>query len=136
MSDLERYQKTLEQKKREYKENIKRGIEIKHDIDCLKENISRLDKGVKSILSVGSKINFIDKDEDDNIIETVIVENYKERQTLILLSDYWKSQGLSKWYMFDYDCIYSDTLIDEFCKDYKVEVVSIKEKEEVNKRDE
>lgn len=123
MSDLERYKRLLEQKRREYKENIKNGIDIKHEIDELKLTISRRDKGLKSALLVGTKITF--KDEDDEIIETVIVENYKERQTLILLSEYWKNAELSKWYMFGYSCIYSDTLIEEFCKDYNVEVLEI-----------
>jgi hypothetical protein len=125
--DLERYQKALEKKKAEYKQNTKDGIDIKHGIDELKLTISRLDKGMKSILPVGTKIIF--KDEDDKWVETVIVENYKEKQTLILLSDYWINQELSKWYMFDYNCIYSDTLIEEFCNDYELEVVSIVEKE-------
>jgi hypothetical protein len=126
MNDLERYQKTLEQKKREYKENIKNGIEIKHEIDELKLTISRIEKGVKSVLPVGTEITF--KDEDEEIIKTVIVENYKERQTLILLTDYWRNQELSKWYMFDYDCIYSDTLIEEFCNEYNAEVIAIEDK--------
>jgi hypothetical protein len=123
MTDLERYQKALDQKKREYKQNIKDGIEIKHEIDELKLTISRIEKGVQSVLPVGTRITF--KDEDDEIIETVIVENYKERQTLILLSEYWRNAELNKWYMFDFNCIYSDTLIEEFCNEYNVEIVDI-----------
>lgn len=123
MTDLERYQKALDQKKKEYKQNIKDGIEIKHEIDELKVTISRLGKGMQSILPAGTKIKF--KDEDEEIIETVIVENYKERQTLILLSGYWRNAELNKWYMFDFNCIYTDTLIEEFCKEYNVEVVEI-----------
>jgi hypothetical protein len=126
MSDLEKYQKALDRKKEEYKENIKNGIEIKHEIDQLKQTICRLEKGVKSVLPVGTEITF--KDEDEEIIKTVIVENYKERQTLILLSDYWRNQELSKWYMFDYTCIYSDTLIEEFCNEYNVEIIAIEDK--------
>lgn len=123
MTDLERYQKALDQKKKEYKQNIKDSIEIKHEIDELKVTISRLGKGMQSILPAGTKIKF--KDEDEEIIETVIVENYKERQTLILLSGYWRNAELNKWYMFDFNCIYTDTLIEEFCKEYNVEVVEI-----------
>lgn len=126
MNDLEKYQNALQRKKEEYKENIKSGIEIKHEIDELKLIISRFEKGMQSVLPVGTEITF--KDEDEEIIKTVIVENYKERQTLILLSDYWRNQELSKWYMFGYSCIYSDTLIEEFCKDYDVEVISIEDK--------
>lgn len=123
MTDLERYQKALDQKKKEYKQNIKDGIEIKHEIDELKVTISRLGKGMQSILPAGTKIKF--KDEDEEIIETVIVENYKERQTLILLSGYWRNAELNKWYMFDFNCIYTDTLIEEFCNEYNVEVLEI-----------
>jgi hypothetical protein len=123
MTDLERYQRELKQKKEQYKQNIKDGVSIKHEIDELKLTISRLENGMQSVLPVGTKITF--KDEDEEIIETVIVGNYKERQTLILLSNYWNNQQLSKWYLFGYSCIYSDTLIEEFCKDYDVEVVEI-----------
>lgn len=126
MNDLEECQKALTKKKEEYKENIKDGVKIRHEIDELKLTISRFEKGMQSVLPVGTEITF--KDEDEKIIETVIVENYKERQTLILLSDYWRNQELSKWYIFGYSCIYSDTLIEEFCKDYDVEVISIEDK--------
>ena len=123
MTDLERYQRELKQKKEQYKQNIKDGISIKHEIDELKLTISRLEKGMQSVLPVGTKITF--KDENEEIIETVIVENYKERQTLILLSEYWRDAELNKWHMFDYTCIYSDTLIEEFCNDYNVELIGI-----------
>lgn len=123
MSELERYEKLLAQKKRQYEDNIRDGIEIKHEINELKLTISRLDKGMQSVLPIGTKIVF--KDEDDKIIETVIIEDYKERQTLILLNDYWSSEELHKWYKFNYECMYSDTLIKEFCNDFNVELVSI-----------
>jgi len=126
MNDLEKYQKALDRKKEDYKQNIKNGIEIKHEIDELKLIISRFEKGMKSVLPVGTTITF--KDEDEQLIETVIVEGYKERQTLILMSEYWSNQELSKWYMFDYNCMYSDTLIEEFCSEYEVEVVGIEDK--------
>lgn len=123
MSDLEYYYKLLKRKKEEYKENIKCGIKLQHLIKELEKDISRLDKGLKSTLPVGTKIVF--KDEDEKIIETIIIEKCKERQTLLLISDYWINTELSKWYMFDYSCIYSDTLINEFCEDYDCEVVKI-----------
>ncbi|WP_252251232.1 hypothetical protein [Clostridium sp. VAP52] len=123
MSDLEYYYKSLERKKEEYKENIKCGVKLQHEIKELEKNISRLDKGLKSILPVGTKITF--KDEDGKIIETIIIEDCKERQTLLLIIDCWINAELSKWHMFDYSCIYSDTLINEFCADYSCEVVKI-----------
>ena len=123
MLDLEYYYKLLKRKKEEYKENIKCGIKLQHKIKELEKDISRLDKGLKSTLPVGTKIIF--KDEDEKIIETIIIEKCKERQTLLLISDYWINTELSKWYMFDYSCIYSDTLINEFCEDYDCEVVKI-----------
>lgn len=86
MTDLEKYQRELKQKKEQYKQNIKDGVSIKHEIDKLKLTISRLEKGMQSVLPVGTKITF--KDEDKEVIEIVIVENYKERQTFILLSNY------------------------------------------------
>ncbi|NFH01346.1 hypothetical protein FC831_13845 [Clostridium botulinum] len=123
MLELEHCYKALERKKEEYKENIKYGVNLKQEIKELEKNISRLNKGLKSILPVGTKITF--KDEDKKIIETIIIEDCKERQTLILISDYWINTELSKWHMFDYSCIYSDTLINEFCENYDCEVVKI-----------
>lgn len=123
MSDLEIYQKSLKRKEEELKENIREGIEIKNEIAELKQSIDRLEKGLQSVLPIGTKIIF--KDEEGQEIKTVIIEDYKEKQTLILLTDYWSSEELHKWYKFNYNCIYSDTLINEFCNDFNVEVVKI-----------
>ena len=124
MNDLEWYENEIIRLKRLYKENIKEGIRLQQEIKDVEIKIERLNKGLKQELPVGTELIFKDIDSGQEI-KVVIIEPDGEKQTFMLLNDTWTNQELNKWYVFNYKCIYSDTLINEFCDDYEVELIGL-----------
>ena len=124
MNDLEWYENELIRLKRLYKENIKEGIRLQQELKDVEIKVERLNKCLKQGLPVGTELIFKDIDSGQEI-KVVIIEPDGERKTFMLLNDTWTNQNLSKWYVFNYKCRYSDTLINEFCDDYEVEFIGL-----------
>jgi hypothetical protein len=64
-------------------------------------------------LNEGDKIFF--KDENDNIIETILSSNNNDRYVLVSLTDS-KYLEIVKYSVLDFDCRWASTLVEEMCR--------------------
>ena len=83
-----------------------------------------LKNGGEDCFEPGTKLLF--KDEDDKELLIVIVWDYKERYNALLLTNYSERfEGMQKYFIFDYNCIYTSTLVECLEKDYDLTFVKV-----------
>lgn len=86
------------------------------------ENSRRLEflmKGGNDFLDIGTKLLFIDS--ENNEVTVVVAENNNNTYNAILLSDYrFKNPRMSKYYIFEYASLYTGTLIKSIEDDYNL----------------
>ncbi len=109
-------------------------LEIKSLKDDLERISNRLIKNKKRLLFLknggedcfepGTKLLF--KDEDDRELLIVVVWDYKEKYNALLLTNYSdRFEGMCEYFIFDYNCIYTTTLVECLEKDYDLTFVKV-----------
>lgn len=89
-----------------------------------KKRLSFLENGGQDCFPVGTKLLF--KDEDNFELEIAVVMNYKENYNALLLTDYSNEYELMKeYFIFDYNCRYTNTLVERLEEDYNLTFVKV-----------
>ena len=123
ISEIELLQRKLEGKEYELKTIINKCDMLKGEVEEIKNKIKNFKIGVTDNLKSGTRLTF--KDEDDKIIKTVLTRDYKHRYGIVLLSNY--DEDLFAYSYIDLNCIYSDTAIKEFCKQFYCDLIKVEE---------
>lgn len=109
----------------EEQNNLK--LELERVSEELKENkkrLSFLQNGGQDCLPVGTKLLF--KDEDDLELTIAVVMNNKENYNALLLTDYSSQFELMKeYFIFEYNCMYTNTLIQSLEEDYDFTFIKV-----------
>lgn len=108
-------------------ENLKGDLEkTSNRLIKNKKRLSFLKNGGEDCFEPGTKLLF--KDEDNRELLIAVVWDYKEKYNALLLTDYsYRFDGMQEYFIFDYNCIYTTTLVECLEKDYDLTFVKVVE---------
>ena len=122
---LESLHKEIDRYKNRKEILLKETKELEEKIMEVENEINRIIVGCVDNLKEGTICTFETKNEYRYKCKVIIVENY-DRYTFLPINDYY-GYDFEQYKLLNYNCIYTDTLIEQFEKDYNCKIVKVKE---------